>query len=216
MSIDRYRIPLDGRWELVDLYEFPHTYTQIYSVLYVLEEKLSAPRVDRRDYVFSKYPWRGGYSTVNWFAGLYHTIPKEDRPRVIEIKYASPGWLDLGLYVTIAISIRQMLIAFSEAGRHLNDTYRQIQDGIHERKLNELKLRKQELELDSERVRFVAKSCDELAKLMGFKHVKEMHRLTGNPLTTLKMLAALYRRLRTLEEFEEAGKTKIKEGEKKA
>jgi hypothetical protein len=51
---DRYRIPLDGRWELVDLYQFPHTYTQIYSVLYVLEEELSAPRLDRRNYIFSK------------------------------------------------------------------------------------------------------------------------------------------------------------------
>lgn len=206
-----YRIPLDGRWELVDLYKFPHTYTQIYSVLYVLEQELSKPRSDRRNYEFAKYPWRGGYSTVNWFNGLYHTIPSEHRPRVIEIKYASPGWLDLGLYVSVAISIKCMLVAFSVAGRHLNDTYTKIQQGIYERKLNTLKLRKKEFEIESERVKFVKTSCQEMATLMGFKHLKEVHELTKDPLVSLKMLSALYRRLRTLEEFESAGKTKIKD-----
>jgi hypothetical protein len=51
---------------------------------------------------------------------------------------------------------------------------------------------------------------------MGFKHVRDMHKLTGNPLITLKMLSALYRRLRTLDEFEDQGKTKIKEDDENA
>lgn len=211
MPQSSYRIPIDGKWDLVDLYRFPHTYSQIYSVLYVLSETLSTPRVNRRDYIFAKYPWRGGYSTVNWFKGLYHTIPRDDRPQVVSLKYASPGWIDLGVYVGIAVAIRQMLIAFSEAGRHLNDTYNQIQDGIHQRKLNEIKIKKQELQLEGERLKFVRKSCEELARLMGFKHLDQMHALTGNPLVTLKMLCALYRRIRTLEEFELDGKTKIKD-----
>ena len=210
MENERYRIPLDGRWELADLYQFPHTYTQIYSVLYVLERDLTRKRLERRDYIFSKFPWRGGYSTVNWFSGLYHTIPAEDRPRVIEIKYASPGWLDLGVYVGVAYSIRHMLIAFSEAGRHLNETYNQIQTGIHQRKLNKIKLRKAEINLENEKFAFVLTSAHTMAKLMGFRHLKEMHELTRDPLVTLKMLLALYRRLRTLEEFENQGKTKIK------
>ena len=213
MSSEKYRIPIDGRWELVDLYEFPHTYAQIYSVIYVLQEPLSVPRERRKAHVFSKYPWRGGYSTVNWFSGLYYTIPYEDRPKVIAMQYASPGWLDLGVYVAAAIAIRQMLIAFSEAGRHLNETYSRIQEGVHKRKLNQIKLRKQELELEGERVRFVVTSCDEIARLMGFKHLKQMHALTGNPLVTLKMLCAIYRRLRTLSEFEADGKTKITKDE---
>ncbi len=54
------------------------------------------------------------------------------------------------------------------------------------------------------------KSCEELAKLMGFKNLAEMNALTGNPLVTLKMLSSMYRRLRTLDEFEEEGKTKIR------
>jgi hypothetical protein len=211
MPPSSYRIPIDGKWELVDLYQFPHTYSQIYSVLYVLEEQLSKPRTDRRDYIFSKYPWRGGYSTVNWFNGLYHTIPRDERPKVISLSYASPGWIDLGISSAIAATIRKMLIAFSEAGRHLNETYSQIQDGVHKRKLNDIKIRKQELLLEGERLKFVRKSCEEMARLMGFKHLEEMHALTGNPLVTLKMLSALYRRLRTLEEFEEDGKTRIKD-----
>jgi hypothetical protein len=210
MSPEKYRIPIDGRWELRDLYQFPHTYSQIYSVLYVLEEELSAAQRMRRDYVFRKFPWRGGYSAVNWYSGIYFTIPSAERPQVISIQYGSPGWIDLGVYAGIAVAIRQMLIAFSEAGRHLNDTYNQIQKGINDRKLNKIKLEKEELSLESERVKFVRKSCEDLAKLMGFKNLKQMHELTGNPLITLKMLCSMYRRLRILEEFEDEGKTKIK------
>jgi hypothetical protein len=145
MSPEKYRIPIDGRWELRDLYEFPHTYAQIYAVLYVLQEELPAARQIRRNDAFRKYPWRGGYSAVNWFSDLYYAIPQAERPQIISIQYASPGWIDLGVYVSVAVAIRQMLVAFSQAGRHLNDTYSQIQQGIHQRKLNETKLRKQEL-----------------------------------------------------------------------
>ena len=209
MPPNQYRIPIDGRWDLIDLYEFPHTYTQIYSVVYVLQEQLPTSRLDRKAHVFSKYPWRGGYSTVNWFSGLYYTIPRDNRPRIISMQYASPGWIDLGVLVGAAVAIRQMLIAFSEAGRHLNTTYNEIQAGIHERKLNKVALAKKELELGSERVKFLRTSCEEMAKLMGFKHLKQMHLLTENPLVTLKMLCAIYRRLRTLSKFESEGKTRI-------
>jgi len=205
----KYRIPLEGRWDLYDLYQFPHTYTQIYSVLYVLEEQLSKPRLLRRKNVFSSYPWGGGYSAVNWFNGLYFTVPPEDRPQVLEIRYHSPGWLDLGVCLAVALGLKKMLIAFSTAARHLNATYSQIQKGIHARKLNKVKLKRQEIALETERVKFVRKSCEEMARLMGFKNLGQIHELTGNPLVTLKMLCAIYRRLRILNEFQEAGKAKI-------
>jgi hypothetical protein len=102
-----------------------------------------------------------------------------------------------------------MLIAFSTAGRHLNDTYNQIQKGIHDRKLNAIKLERQEIALESERVRFLRKSSEEMAKLLGFKNLRQMHELTDNPLITLRMLCSIYRRLRILNEFEREGKTKI-------
>jgi hypothetical protein len=101
---DKFRIPIDGSWDLHDLYQFPHTYTQIYSVLFVLEEDLPTARQMRRAHIFSSYPWRGGYSAVNWYNSLYYMISNDERPQIIAMRYESPGWLDLGLYVGIAIA----------------------------------------------------------------------------------------------------------------
>jgi hypothetical protein len=213
MNEQKYRIPIGGRWELQDLYQFPHTYTQIYSVLYIFQHELSNARLERRQHIFSAYPWGGGYSAVNWYSGLYYTIPRDKRPQVLAITYASPGWIDLGVILAVAVAIKQMLIAFSEAGKHLHDTYNQIQKGIHQRKLNTIKLKKAELELETERVKFVRKASEDLAKLIGFKNLREMHELTGNPLITLKMLCSIYLRLRILNEFESEGKTKIGESQ---
>jgi hypothetical protein len=208
---DLYRIKIAGHWDLVDLYEFPHVYSQVYSVLYVLENRLIDSKEERKRRLFSAYPWKGGYSTVNWFNGLYYTLPPEHRPRVISMHYASPGWIDLGVYVGAAVAIRQMLIAFSTAGRHINETYNEIQHGIHERKLNATKLKMEELKLESEQMRFVTKACEDMAKLLGFRHLNQIHSLTGNPLITLKMVLSMYRRVRTLAEFEADGKTRILE-----
>jgi hypothetical protein len=211
MNKEKYRISIDGNWDLRDLYQFPHTYTQVYAVLYVFEEDLTTAQEMRRNHVFSRYPWRGGYSAVNFYNGLYYTMPLQDRPQIVSMQYASPGWIDIGAYVTIAMGIQQMLIAFSKAGRHLNDTYNKIQDGVRKRKLNDIKLRKKEFELEGERLKFIKTSAEEMAKLLGFKKLEEMHKITGNPLITLKMMLSLYRRLRILDEFEEKGKTKIKD-----
>jgi hypothetical protein len=159
--------------------------------------------------VFTRHPWKGGFSTINWFSDLYYVIPPKDRPQVLSMQYASPGWIDLGLFVGAAVSIRAMLIAISSAVRHVNETYNQIQKGIHERKLNKLKLKETELKLDREDMSFVIESCEQMAKLMGFKHLKQLHERTKNPYVSLKMLLAFYRRLRDLKEFEEKGKTRI-------
>jgi len=104
-----------------------------------------------------------------------------------------------------------MLIHFSEAGRHINETYGQIQKGIHDRKLNDIKLKTENLRLKKEDIKFVMEASDELAKLLGYDGIKQMHNATGNPLVTLKILTSMYRRIEILDDYEQRGKTKIKE-----
>src|SRR5262245_45705142 len=42
---------------------------------------------------FEEYPWRGGYSTVNFFAHAHAEVPPQQRLRVQSIRIASPGMI---------------------------------------------------------------------------------------------------------------------------
>lgn len=194
------------------MYRFPHTYTQLYSVLYAMEQELTDLGEGRTVMAFAAYPWRGGFSAVNWYNDLYDAIPKADRPLVVGLKYSSPGWMDLGVIGGVAASIKKMIIAVSDAGRHVNDTYTEIQKGIHDREINRIKLGRLRRKAEIEHIEFIEESSDRIAKLIGFKDRREIDKYTGSPLVTLKMLLSIYRRLRTLEVYENDGKAMIKEG----
>src|SRR4051794_32245808 len=96
---DPYRIPIDGRWGLENLAEFPRTYSQVYSIIYSLESDRQETQADKRAIPYTAYPWIGGYSALNFYYGLYYLIPAEDRPRVASLRYSSPGHIDLFLWL---------------------------------------------------------------------------------------------------------------------
>lgn len=48
-----------------------------------------------------------------------------------------------------------------------------------------------------------------MAKMIGLSDIEQMNRKTGSPLKTLKILLSLYRRIRTLAEYQNKGKTKL-------
>lgn len=62
---DNYKIFIDGRWSLEDLYRFPRAYEQVY---FAIEAMLPASDEEtewRLQRAFRAYPWQGGYSAVN-------------------------------------------------------------------------------------------------------------------------------------------------------
>lgn len=67
---DLYRIELDGTWSLSEFYELPHVFTQTYAFNYTFSgEDVRDP--ERVAHAFSSFPWRGGYSAVNFYNVLY-------------------------------------------------------------------------------------------------------------------------------------------------
>lgn len=89
-----YRVEMDGRWSLKDLYEFPHAYMQVYAFAYAFDTDLPAVDSDRINYALESYPWAGGYSVVNIYSVLQSQVSPRSKPVIKEIRYASPGWLD--------------------------------------------------------------------------------------------------------------------------
>jgi hypothetical protein len=201
------RLTLDGEWTLFEFSQFARTYSQSYSVLYTLDPTI---RLDADDeeigyirHLYNAFPWRGGYSAVNFYEALRHRVPEEDRPTIKSIRYESPGWIELSLVVGIALSIKTIIKAFTASTKELNSTYHEIYTGMQNRKLTELDIKRKQIELTRDQRRFALESAEELAERMHFEHMAQLTELSDNEVAALKILLSLYRRLRELEKIEQ-------------
>src|SRR6267142_1463537 len=100
-----YRILMEGRWDLVDLSGVPHYFEQCYSFIYCFDAEVRPISSERISVALRGYPWRGGYSYINIYTVLRTQIAWRDKPRLREVRYASPGWLDLALNPDVAIQV---------------------------------------------------------------------------------------------------------------
>lgn len=208
---DSYRVLLDGRWRLEDLYEFPHAFSQCYAFIYCLDSELSPRKRERINEAFVGYPWRGGYSYVNIYTVLQNQVPADERPTIKSISYASPGWLDVFLNPDVAIQVAKSvgILAGSAvaAAKAYTTSMKYLAQVAIDRKRAQLQL----MQLTQAQHKAVMSMCEDMAKFLGFKNVKELHQHTGNPEVSLKLLAAHYRRTSQLVAFVMEGKVKLPE-----
>ncbi len=205
-SPSTYRILLDGQWKLEDFYTLPHAYGQVYSFQYSFTSGGPVRDEDRLKYAFQAFPWRGGYSAVSFYTLLSSQIPIRLRPNVVEIRYASPGWLDLALYADAAVSAGLIINNLVASFDKINALYSNIHKEASHRKLLRIDIEKHELELSHMQMAFVIDSSEKLAKMLGFNDIQTLSERTENPLATLKILLSYYRRLRLLAEYQRNGK----------
>ena len=67
LDIKNIKLHIDERWELTDLNMLTRVYIQVYGLLYSLDV---AYKEEEIKYIYRKYPWRGGYSAVNFYQNL--------------------------------------------------------------------------------------------------------------------------------------------------
>ncbi|MDT8375802.1 MAG: hypothetical protein RQ867_03575 [Mariprofundaceae bacterium] len=166
-------------------------------------------------YIYGKYPWRGGYSAVNFYQNLFSKMPREYRPRIKSIQYASPGFIELSQLVEVAKDISLIVGYISAAILAGNKTYSIIQKGIRERKLSKIDLRSEELKLLEQERNFIHKSVNDIARIMGVREetlAKLYFRAENNELAVLKILSSLYRRARDLAKLQNKQKLNLKRG----
>lgn len=201
-----YRISIGGDWSLKNLYELPHNFGQVYAFhcAFLLTGVIQVP--EGSPDIFASFPWLGGYSAVNFYKHLGSQVPPRFRPKIKSIQYASPGWIDLNLWVPAAVAIGKVVGIFVTSALGLNTLYSAIYKGMQERELMQLDVKRKELELSREQLEFTIDAAQRLAKGLGFDRIDELHERTGHPLATLKMLLSYYRRVRTLAGYVTAGK----------
>jgi len=206
---DRYKINIDKRWSLEDLYVFSRTYEQVYFLAYSLLPDLPEGAVDRVSRAYQTFPWRGGYSAVNFYNQLKYSVPSTERPNVLAIRYASPGFLELGMLLGVAYSVSKLVKYVAGSLKEMNSAYNEIMTDLQKRKLLRLEVKKKEIELSQTQLRAVEEHADSMAKLLGFNGHAELTERTGHPFITLKILLSYYRRLRKLAEYQSKGKADL-------
>ena len=205
-----HRLALDGEWTLLDFGEVPRLYLQVYSLLYSfrLIRSEDEDRVERARHAFQAYPWRGGYSAVNFYESLRYATPPEDRPTIRSIRYSSPGWIDLELCVEVAKQVATIVGAVTGSGLAVSGLYHRIYKQAQERKLLRVKVESQHLELAHRHRAFLVDSCKQLSEAMQFPQVAVLNQLAKDRLYSLKILMSLYRRVRDLGKYQNDGRIK--------
>jgi len=213
-TIGTHQIHIGGRWEIRDLYLFPHRYAEIYSFLYALAaaEKPQSKLFAR---AFQRYPWQGGYSAVNFYDEIYIAIPREERPQIKRIEYASPGYIELGAIILLVTQIDKILTIALKTWDKLDIIYDRIHKRYVKRRLAKITLKDRERKLAEQDLEFTIEAYKELSNAIGIENPAALNKLTGDSLTSLKILMAFYRRLRELVSFVHEGKVNITGGDEK-
>lgn len=182
---ERYKINVDKKWSLEDLYVFSRTYEQVYFLAYSLLPDLPEAAIDRVSRAYQTFPWRGGYSAVNFYNQLKYSVPSTERPAVLAIRYASPGFIELGLLLSVAYSVSKLVKYAANSAKELNSAYNEIMSDLQKRKLLRLEVKKKEIELSQAQLNAVEEHADSMARLLGFTGHHELTERTGHPFITL-------------------------------
>jgi len=214
LDVENIKLHIDGRWELTDLNLLTRVYIQIYGLIYSLD--VADDYLDEEiQYIYGKYPWKGGFSAVNFYQNLFSKMPRKYRPEIKSFQYASPGFMELSQLVDVAKDISLIVGYVSAALLAGNKTYSSIQKGIRERKLSKVDLRSEELKLLEQERDFIHKSVNDIAKVMGVRKetlAKLYLRAENNELAVLKILSSLYRRARDLAKLQNKQQLNLKQG----
>ena len=201
-----YKIYIDGEWSLEDLYIYPRTFEQIYFLLDSLFSEHDEDDSERVHHAFSAHPWYGGYSAVNFYNELKYITPPAKRPRIISIKYSSPGWIELQLIMDVVEKIAVLVTKVALSITAVAGAYNTIIKGLQDRDLFRLKKKTALQKLKQSELEYIDQCVKTLANALDLRNIPELNKRTGHPYITLKILLSLYRRVKTLVDYREEGK----------
>ena len=123
--------------------------------------------------------------------------------------YASPGWIDPGVVLSVAWGIRIVVHAVLDDVERFNRVYSEVRKGMRELDLMKINVKRQELELERDKTQFIESCNGQLSGMLKFENRQEIKGLNSNPLTMLKILLSCCRRIKNLSKYKTSRKTKI-------
>ncbi|MDR7377644.1 hypothetical protein J2X19_002323 [Rhodoferax ferrireducens] len=199
-------VQIDGRWGIDDLRKFSDLVQDAYAFVYALSGIGAASTKQKMGILFRKYPWRGGFSSVNFFDDLYSIIPSGERAQVRKIQYASPGTIQLKMDGTVAASIRDFVSTINTIESTATKAYSDARSTLRLR--GWLGKAKDDLELTNQDEAMLLILVGKLSVAFGLSGQTDeiVSFANSDPLGAVKILLAYYRRLAGLADYVATGK----------
>ncbi|RMR56122.1 hypothetical protein ALP83_02506 [Pseudomonas syringae pv. actinidiae] len=199
-------IDIDGQWEISDLRKFSDSVQDCYSFGFALLGATGKAATKKINSLFHKHPWRGGFSSVNFFKELYNNIPNEDRAGIRKIEYASPGEIKFFMNGDVADSIRELVNAINEEKSESLAAYKTAHGELQNMGL--LGKSDSDVNLSIQSVKDLNTLLEDTCEAMGLAdsatHILEL--ASGDPLSGIKIVLAYHRRLQALADYVATGK----------
>lgn len=187
---------LDGNWEATDYARFFGQCSNLYSFfLGLMKLKSKATSLGQRDNLrkaFTEYPFRGGSSYVNFYKDLRDSLGFHERLAMGGLRKESPGYVDM---TGDAGALGQMVDAMKHFASNFEDLESQYQF-LHSylSKLDFLSVTFSNYKISTGTEQSIEQYTRKLADELGLEY-DELYELTGNSLSTAKIVLSHYRRL---------------------
>ncbi|MEE3924450.1 hypothetical protein [Pseudomonas viridiflava] len=199
-------VDIDGQWEISDLRKFSDSVQDCYSFGFALLGATGKAATKKINSLFHKHPWRGGFSSVNFFRELYNNIPTEDRAGIRKIEYASPGEIKFFMNGDVADSIRELVNSINEDQSESLIAYKNARSRLQEMGL--LGKSDSDVILSDQSIidltELLEKTCEAVGLADSSTHILEL--ASGDPLSAIKIVLAYHRRLQALADYVATGK----------
>jgi hypothetical protein len=201
---------LDGNWEASDFSRLFGQASSLYSFylgLRKLKSKTSSviQRANLRK-AFTEYPFRGGSSYVNFYKDLAGALVFHERLAMGGIRKESPGYVDMSGDVAVLGQVVDAMKHFQVQYETVRPQYDFLHDYLS--KLGFLTTAPEPENVNSGTEASIEGYARKLADDLGLNY-DELAELTGNPLSSAKIVLSHYRRLERYFLFFAEGRTRL-------
>jgi hypothetical protein len=197
-ATDVENLSIDGEWDMPEFGTFYNKYSDIYYFVSAINAFSSGatPSPQRQMIVdaFRNKPFKGGFSYVHLYDDLAANRPREDRLRLDQIKYASPGYVKIyGKNTTFNIT-EQLIEDFLVNRTNIRKAYNNLHDYLSKNKY--LRMSGGSYPKDDPTARYITDNATELASLMNMPERQSILGLVDrNALVFAKVILSFFRRL---------------------
>lgn len=199
-----YDLKLDGDWYLEELVGIPKIYSQLYSFVYTLKNLGRDSVTDNAARIFSNYPWKGGFSTVNFYRDLGAVIPSFHEPKVDSIQYASPGQIRLELLTNVSDTLEVIAKTSFKYREELKKHNKEVAGFIRKKELTKVDGNDANSVLTNNERGYLRNGISNFTRLMNLsQYENNIIELAGNELVAIKIIMSVYRRTKKIFDFME-------------
>lgn len=126
---DTFSVLIDKKWSADEIAKLPRKFIDAFTLI----KKYSMPNKDGSSQL-SNHPWKGGFSSYQFYSELKATFPS--LPRVIAIQYNSPGYIELSLDKETAKLVKLNVEEYLKHKKDMDSTFTKLTKYLKDEELN--------------------------------------------------------------------------------